>query len=522
MSERSERVFVAGATGVVGWRAVRELVAAGHEVTAVARTLEKAELVRSLGATPVTVSLFDRDALTAAVAGHDVVVNLATRIPPIAQAAVPSAWADNNRIRSEGSTNLVDAALAAGASRYVQESITFTYPDSGDAWIDAGTTEVDAPPIGRSVLDAEANAARFTAGGGTGVVLRFGMFYAPDATHTRSQVAAAGRGVAFVAGAPEAYQSMIHADDAAAAVVAALRAPAGTYDVVDDEPLTKRAFADVVGARLRFPGGLAKIGGAQADILLRSQRVSNRRFKEATGWAPRVPSARAGWPVVAAEVTSATRRPLAARLVRPALFVLAALALQLGLWGTLGPRSFYDDFPTGARSWVSVDGPYNEHLVRDFGQLNLALAVVLIAAFLRPERYLVRTAALASLFFAVPHLAYHAANRDVYETSDQVLNLVALGLAVLLPAVLVIGTATAPRSPTPGTAAGTVGPPWTRWGSSSPPSSAPSPPWVSDRSPTASPRPATDPAARATTPRISPSPSPRPPRRPAPRRSPPP
>src|SRR5436190_11877964 len=116
------RVFVAGSTGVIGHRAVRALVAAGHQATAVVRSPAKAALARSLGATPVEVSIFDPDALRAAAEGHDAVCNLATHIPPLARAASQHAWAGNTRIRTEGSRNLVDAALAARASVYVQES----------------------------------------------------------------------------------------------------------------------------------------------------------------------------------------------------------------------------------------------------------------------------------------------------------------------------------------------------------------------------------------------------------------
>src|SRR5690242_528809 len=121
------RIFVAGATGILGRRAVADLVAAGHSVTAVVRSDAKADVARALGAEPVRVSLFDPEALRAAVAGHDAVCNLATHIPPLSRAADPRAWNENNRIRSEASGNLVDAALAAGASVYVQESIAFLY-----------------------------------------------------------------------------------------------------------------------------------------------------------------------------------------------------------------------------------------------------------------------------------------------------------------------------------------------------------------------------------------------------------
>jgi hypothetical protein len=145
--------------------------------------------------------------------------------------------------------------------------------------------------------------------------------------------------------------------------------------------------------------------------------------------------------VVEKPASSAPRRRLSERLVRPVLLLLALGALQVGLWLTISPRSFYDDFPGFGRTWVSVDGPYNEHAFRDFGNGQLAIAVVLLAAFLRPQRYLVRTAALAYLLGAVPHLLYHANHLDLYDTGDQVANLIALGATVVLPTILLLGTA---------------------------------------------------------------------------------
>ena len=137
-------------------------------------------------------------------------------------------------------------------------------------------------------------------------------------------------------------------------------------------------------------------------------------------------------------------------LGRVILALLAASAVSLGLWATIGPRQFYDDFPGGGRHWVAIDGPYNEHLVRDFGALNLALAVVLIVALVHMTPVLVRTAAIASLLFAVPHFVYHARHLDVFSSSDKVANMVLLGLAVGGPVVLLLLDAamerTAPQS----------------------------------------------------------------------------
>jgi hypothetical protein len=128
------------------------------------------------------------------------------------------------------------------------------------------------------------------------------------------------------------------------------------------------------------------------------------------------------------------------------LVVLAISALQLGVWATLFPRSFFDDFPGGGRTWVAVDGPYNEHLVRDFGGLNLALFVVLAVAVVVMTPLIVRTAAVAYFLFALPHLVYHARHLDVYSTGDKFANAVLLSVGVLLPvAILVLSRTPRPR-----------------------------------------------------------------------------
>lgn len=293
------KLFVAGGTGVLGRRAVHRLVEAGHEVTGLSRSAEKDELLRSLGARPARVDLFDAAAVKDAVAGREAVLNLATAIPPTTKAAKTAAWDETFRIRREGSRNLVDAALAAGAGRYVQESITFNYADAGDAWIDEGSP-VEWGTYGAACEEAEAQARRFTESGGVGVVLRFGAFYGPDGHHMDDMAKALRKRIAPDM-SPDGYRSSIHTEDAATAVVAALTVPAGIYNVVDDEPVDRRewagAFASSLGVKPpRFVAKVAKpLVGRKVEMLMRSQRVSNRRFKEASGWAPRFPSVREGF-----------------------------------------------------------------------------------------------------------------------------------------------------------------------------------------------------------------------------------
>jgi hypothetical protein len=131
-------------------------------------------------------------------------------------------------------------------------------------------------------------------------------------------------------------------------------------------------------------------------------------------------------------------------VVRIVLVIWAAVSLQLAVWALFAPRSFYDDYPGFGRHWVSVDGPYNEHFVRDFGALNLALAVVTIAALITLSKPMVIAVAVAWLAWGVPHLVYHLRHLDLYSTTDKVLNVVALAALPVVAVVVLALTLTSP------------------------------------------------------------------------------
>lgn len=216
------RIFVTGGSGVLGRASLPRFERAGHTVAAPGH----GEL-----------DLFDPAAVAAAVAEADAVVHLATRIPPLDRFETPGAWDENDRLRTEASRVLVDAALGAGAELYLQAAITFVYPPEGP--VDEKT-----PPSGelarhlRSSLDAEAETARFAGPGRRGVVLRFGLLYGP--------------GTWYEAGPDPGSDAPLHVDDAGAALELALDVPSGVYNVVAD-----------------------------------GFRVSNARFRKTAGWAPR-------------------------------------------------------------------------------------------------------------------------------------------------------------------------------------------------------------------------------------------
>lgn len=304
------QILVTGATGVIGSRVVPQLVAAGHGVTAVTRSLTRGRALEQAGARVAALDLFDVYAVRDAVRGHDTVINLATHMPSSTMRMMwRSQWKENDRVRRDASRILVDAALAAGVSRFIQESFALIYEGAGDQWI-TERHPVAPVPYNATVLDAERSALRFTESGAAGVVLRFAGLYGPDAM-ARDMVKMVKMGWSPLPGRADAYWSSVTQDDAATAVVAALGVPSGTYNVVDDEPLTRRDWVDAVAAAAGAkppklaPAWTARLMGAAGELMSRSERISNDKLREASGWEPKFPSAREGWRAVVAELARA-------------------------------------------------------------------------------------------------------------------------------------------------------------------------------------------------------------------------
>ncbi|HEY4386900.1 MAG TPA: NAD-dependent epimerase/dehydratase family protein [Ktedonobacteraceae bacterium] len=305
-------IFVTGATGVLGKSVIPFLIKSGHQVYTLSRSEKNAEVVRQLGAEPVTADLFDRNSLIKVLetTKASAIAHLASKIPATSRMGKVASWQENDHIRRDGTRILVDAALATRVRTFVYPSFYYIYPDRGDQWIDACSTSVQAHVIQQATIDAEVEIARFSGEQRCGIVLRMGSLYGPEVPSALEQFQMAQKGFAVLPGASDAYLSYVWIDDAARAIVVALTegVPAGVYDIVDDEPLTREAFmralAQSVGKRRLFgiPNSIIKLlTGAAADMINRSQRVSNRRFQELTSWKPMVPNAREGWALIAQE-----------------------------------------------------------------------------------------------------------------------------------------------------------------------------------------------------------------------------
>lgn len=292
------KVAVVGGTGVIGTAAVRAVVNAGHDVFALARTPDKAVQLESWGACPVTADLFDHSSLVAMFEGCDVVVNAVARVPFGLRARRSSAWREDDRLRTEGVRRVTAAAREAHVRRLVQESASLVYADHGDDWVDEssslGITSATEP-----TCVAEAHVQDYQSDLRCGVVLRFGTVIGDDPT-TRLLLRGARRGRPVGLGSPHGWVHPIHTDDIGSAVVAALAAPSGVYNV-GAQPVRRRelvrGYADAVGRdSLGFMGPLmTRAAGGRAEPRARSLRVSSEHFSTQTGWTPRRAHFDASW-----------------------------------------------------------------------------------------------------------------------------------------------------------------------------------------------------------------------------------
>jgi nucleoside-diphosphate-sugar epimerase len=298
------RVFLAGATGVIGTPLVPQLLDAGHEVTAMTRSVLRATQLEAAGADPVVCDVLDADGVRAEMAGAppDAVLHQLTALPPRIDWGNPHVFDGHNRLRTEGTRILLDAALASGARRLVAQSIAFAYAPAGDdvKEEDAALFSGAPPPFGAAIA-AVAELERLVTGttGIEGLVLRYGMVYGPGTYYDRRGSVAAdviATRVPFVAGATGTY-SWLHVEDAASAAVAALeRGAPGIYNVVDDEPAPQPKWLPVLAQALGADQPPAAETPPTPEIPEMWMRgASNAKAKRDLGWRPRYPSWREGF-----------------------------------------------------------------------------------------------------------------------------------------------------------------------------------------------------------------------------------
>ena len=305
------RVFVAGASGALGRPLVPKLVAAGHEVTGMTRSDSKAEAIRRAGARAAVVDVFDADALRGAVeeARPDVIVHELTALPDRIDYRKEDTYAATNRVRTEGTRNLIAAARAAGARRFVCQSIAFAYRMDGHGLkTEDDPLLTEAPGAFGSGVSALREMEEMVLGtdGLDGLVLRYGFFYGPGTYYADdgSSTKDVRRRRLPIVGKGSGVFSFVHVDDAADATVSAVeRGAPGIYNVTDDEPAPMNewvpVFAEAAGAKppWRVPVWLSRFvaGKDVSNFAVALRGASNEKAKRELGWEPAHPSWRNGF-----------------------------------------------------------------------------------------------------------------------------------------------------------------------------------------------------------------------------------
>lgn len=316
------RVFVAGASGVIGRQLVPILAAAGHDVIGLARSTSSGVIIDGMGATVAMADALDRAATMRAVAdaAPDAVVNMLTSIPAdIKPRRLARDFRVTNRLRTEGTRNLAEAAEHARAKHFISEGLAYAYEPGGE-----GPATEDEPfwqkppkqfaPALAAVQDLEA----LTEDAG-GLVLRLGHLYGPGTTFGAdgSFVRQLRAGKVPIVGDGTATFSFTHTEDAASAIVAALDTRVvGALNVVDDEPALVSAWlpvlADVLSARepRHVPVALARmaVGSWGVAFMTQLRGADNSRARLALDWRPHFTSWHQGFVAELGDVAAASER----------------------------------------------------------------------------------------------------------------------------------------------------------------------------------------------------------------------
>lgn len=301
------KVVVAGATGAIGRQLLPMLADAGHEVAGITRSEAKQDAVRAAGAQPLVADALDPGQLAAVLRSSrpEVVVHELTAIPAsVDPRRFAEDFAPTNRVRREGTRNLVAGAVAAGARRIVAQSIAQAYAPTG-GWVKSEGDPLygDAPEVFRdtfqAVIDLEATV--LAAGELEGVVLRYGNFYGPGTAYAADGAnAALVRAERFpVAGAGSARWSFVHVADAARATLCAVEgAASGIYNIVDDEPAAIAEWLPAYASALAAPEPpkTSTPGSPYGRFgMLDARGASNAKARAELGWEPRYASWREGF-----------------------------------------------------------------------------------------------------------------------------------------------------------------------------------------------------------------------------------
>ncbi|MCP3772178.1 NAD(P)-dependent oxidoreductase [Paenibacillus sp. MZ04-78.2] len=279
------KILVAGATGVIGRSLLPILVREGHEVIGMTRNEASKSLISKLGASPLVADALERESMTHALreARPEVVIHQLTSLSNFN-------FEDNNRIRTIGTRNLVDASQAVGVRRMIAQSISWTYEPGDHPAKEEEPLDLEAPQPRKTTVDGVLALEQAAAEMPEYVILRYGMLYGPGTWFDRNGLMAEKVRHKELK-ATEGVTSFLHVEDAAQTAVAALEWPTGPVNVVDDEPAPGTEWLPFYAAAIGAPAPEVQEGSSRGE-----RGAANAKARKDYGWKPLYPTWREGFP----------------------------------------------------------------------------------------------------------------------------------------------------------------------------------------------------------------------------------
>ncbi len=318
------KLFIAGATSVLGKKTIELLLKDGHEIHALTRSKGKAKELKKLGITPVVGNIYDKDFLLEQTKGFKGFINLATAVPKKFNTKAKD-WKDNNKLRIEAVKIIVNVVKTNKIHFYIQNTSLLAYGHRGGKWVDERVKWTHPPQlyyeldqeyidILESSLRCEYILNHVYEGHLPFIILRFGMIYGPKTFHTQELLEQVNKNVYPIVLEGASYMNMIHIDDAASAVVQAIKnykkIRRETFNILDDEPVTNEDFVKYLSKKLNDKEPKKAdlkisdmlLSRFSVNIILSSFRSKNDKFKEMTGWKPKFKTYKEGYSSVINEL----------------------------------------------------------------------------------------------------------------------------------------------------------------------------------------------------------------------------
>lgn len=302
------KIFITGATGVIGRRVTAKLLADGHQVTGLSRSVKNYHQLEKVGALPVWGNIYDPEEMQKAIRGHEIVIHLASSVPVSSQKLTKEDWIRNDLIREKGTDCLAGAAVANGVKLFLVPSVMLTYGNRKGDWVNETTPlSTDIPSDLVSAVTMEDIVHQYIRKAGLpAAILRLGRVYAADSLHTLALMDQLQAGEPAMVGRGDAWWNLIHADDAASAIVQTVKHyglhVGATYNVCDGNPVLARDYVEQLAheigvGNVKSVGTLSawlKLGKASTKVAQLSFRAKNSKAVERLRWNPAYPNYKAG------------------------------------------------------------------------------------------------------------------------------------------------------------------------------------------------------------------------------------